>query len=67
MDNKIRDYRTKHKRCKWCKYYKYRQFPHWVDICIKDCLLKDKEIKTNLMAKFCKYYELKEEDKIDEL
>lgn len=62
MDKKIKDYRTKHKNCDWCKYSKYRIFNHWTSCSYQECILKDKIIKWNkLEAKFCKYYELKED------
>ena len=27
MDPLIKEYRTKHKKCKWCKYFKYNYAP----------------------------------------
>lgn len=57
----IKDYRLKHKKCKWCKYYKNiipACLPH---VCGEgyECSLKEKIIKHN-KATFCKYYILKE-------
>ena len=43
MMNKIKEYRTLHKKCKWCKYYKYYLYPHWLTLGYGKCLLKDKE------------------------
>ena len=64
MDNKIRKYRTKHKKCKWCKYYKWNSLPqcHWVT-CYGECELKDKIINFDSIPRICKHYEVKE--KID--
>lgn len=60
MDEKIREYRSKHKNCDWCKYNRYRTYIHWTDCSFQECVLKDEIIKFNkLKAKFCKYYELK--------
>lgn len=61
MDQKIRDYRIKHKKCKWCKYYKWNDWEegHWC-ICYGECLIKDRIIKTPNRKRKCKYYELKE-------
>ena len=60
MMNKIKEYRTKHKKCKWCKYYKYHVYPHWTDCCYGECILKDKIINYESLPRLCKYYELKE-------
>lgn len=27
MDSLIKEYRLKHKKCKWCKYHKYNYAP----------------------------------------
>lgn len=61
MDKKIKEYRTKHKKCKWCKFYKY----HSLDCCAfvtaySECILKDKVINFDSLPRLCKYYELKE-------
>ena len=63
MNAKIKEYRIKHKKCKWCKYYKYHTFVHWTDYCYGECLLKDKYIGYKSLPRLCKYYELKEENK----
>ena len=42
MMNKIKGYRTLHKKCKWCKYYRYNVYIHWTDCCYGECILKDK-------------------------
>lgn len=60
MDSKIKEYRTKHKKCKWCKYYKINRIP--VDpMCYYTCDLKDKIINWESLPRLCKWYELKEE------
>lgn len=59
FDEEIKKYRLKHKRCRWCKYYKYKNFIHYTDVCLTECLLKDNLIKTDLQAIFCKHYKLK--------
>ena len=60
-DKTILNYRLKHKKCKWCKYYK-----NIIPVCLPhvcgegyECSLKEKIIKHN-KATFCKYYTLKE-------
>ena len=62
MDTKIKEYRTKHKKCKWCKYYKYNVYIHWTDCCYGECILKDKIIHYESLPRLCKYYELKEDN-----
>lgn len=66
MDEKIKKYRKKHHRCKWCKYYRYRSpstkimglsCPDY-----EECVLKDKTIHFTNIKNICLYYELKEED-----
>lgn len=59
----IEKYRLKHKKCKWCKYWKYNvpKVPCGVPDYIT-CELKDKIIHGNWRAKFCKWYELKDVD-----
>lgn len=62
MDFKIRDYRKEHPKCKWCKYWKYNIPP--IGVSCPDyttCELKDKIIHGDWRAKFCKYYEVKED------
>lgn len=62
MDTLIKKYRTKHKRCKWCKYQNY-VIPHnYVCYPFYECVLKDKIITFSNNAIFCKYYTLKEDD-----
>lgn len=64
MDDKIKKYRIKHKKCKWCKYYKYNSLQqcHWAT-CYGECTLKDKIINFDSMPRLCRYYEVKEENK----
>lgn len=62
MDKKIEEYRNKHKRCKWCKYYKHIIRENGIQFYSFDkCILKEKIINYPILAKVCKYYELKEE------
>ena len=63
IDSKIREYRTKHKKCKWCKYYKWYTYAecHWCT-CYGKCELKDKIINFNGIPRLCKWYELKEDE-----
>ena len=59
-DKNIIEYRQKHKKCKWCKYYKHIVKEVGVDIYSYDeCLLKDKIIYFINAYRMCKYYELK--------
>ena len=62
MMNKIKEYRTLHKKCKWCKYYRYNTYIHWTDCCYGECILKDKIINYENLPRLCKYYELKEDN-----
>lgn len=62
MDSLMRDYREKHRRCKFCVYYKYHStsclgIPWAFDY--ETCELKDKTLKTQLSAIFCNYYNVK--------
>lgn len=62
MDIKIKEYRTKHKKCKWCKYYKYNPVKAYMDIdSYYTCDLKDKIIEYSGIPRLCKWYELKED------
>ena len=61
MDSKIKKYRTKHKKCKWCKYHKYNYAPCNLTANWYTCELKDKIININVF-RLCKYYRLKEEE-----
>lgn len=60
VDDKIIQYRKKHKKCKWCKYYKYNSLKccHYIT-CYGECVLKDKIINYEDMPRICKYYELR--------
>lgn len=62
MDPVVKEYRTKHKKCKWCKYYKYHIYEHWINCCYGECQLKDKVISFESLARLCKYYTLKQEE-----
>lgn len=64
MDEKIKEYRTKNQKCKWCKYYAYQSpsskifgldCPDY-----EECTLKDKIIYFPNRKNLCLYYELKE-------
>lgn len=62
MDTLIKEYRIKHKRCKWCKYEKLIVPPLLVPCpSYQECILKDKVTK-DYKAIFCKYYRLKEDE-----
>ena len=66
MMNKIKEYRTLHKKCKWCKYYKYES-PSSKILGLncadyEECILKDKIINYESLPRLCKYYELKEDN-----
>lgn len=63
MDEKIKEYRTKHKKCKWCKYFKYNYAPCQLTYDWYTCELKDKIIHFEDLIRLCKYYELKESKK----
>lgn len=62
MDKNTFDYRTTHRRCKFCKYVIFK--PAHLHLCryyIPDCyrcILKDKTINIQRNAVFCKYYEI---------
>lgn len=64
MDETIRKYRKKHKKCKWCKYYEWNT--KWVGMDYYSwgsCKLKDKSITWDSIPRLCKYYNLEEESK----
>ena len=59
MDSKINEYRNKHPRCRYCKYFKYRITPVLSDYC--ECVLKDKLVKEyflDIHGIFCKWFEV---------
>lgn len=61
MDKDTKKYRTRHKKCKWCKYFK--DISGWCGVdyyCCYTCELKDKIIYFKDLDKICKYYKLKE-------
>ena len=60
MDEKMREYRESHKRCKFCSYCKRggapAEFPDWFE-----CQLKDKIIHRPAMPRpWCKWFEVKD-------
>ena len=59
MDSLVKEYRLKHKKCKWCKYHKYNYAPCNLTEDWYTCELKDKIVNINL-PRICKYYRLKE-------
>ena len=63
MNEKIMKYRTKHKKFKWCKYYRYNSLAqcHWIT-CYGECTLKDKIINFEDIPRICRYYEVKEKN-----
>ena len=64
MQNKIISYRSKHPRCRYCKYSKYVTIPVllWDSCDYHECVLKDKIIKhwfyDSIAGMFCKYFEV---------
>lgn len=61
MDSLMKEYRLKHKKCKWCKYHKYNYAPCHLTADWYTCELKDKIVNVNIF-RLCKYYRLKEEN-----
>ena len=59
MDDKMKEYRTKHKKCKWCKYYKYYTCEdlYWCIFSYGECTLKGKVINFPDSSRLCKWYE----------
>ena len=55
MDEKTKQYRTRHKKCKWRKYYKWYSYAecHFCT-CYGKCRLKDKIIDLNSLPRLCK-------------
>lgn len=66
MTEKVRKYRTKHKRCKYCKYFKIVINCYGGDYCY--CTAKDKIIEdyfpdmTQVPRCFCQCYEVKDDE-----
>lgn len=60
MDENTIKYRQKHKRCRYCKYFRSRILPIPFLPEIKECLLKDKKIDYENIPRFCKEYEVKD-------
>ena len=66
---KINEYRTKHHRCRLCKYWRYRcsiGLPFNSDYC--ECVLKNKRYfycsaTPKLKGMFCSYYEPRETER----
>ena len=61
MNKEILEYREKHPKCKWCRWYKYNTLKdcHWIT-CYGECILKDKIIHYDSILRLCKYYKVKE-------
>ena len=60
------EYRTKHKKCKWCIHCRLNPI-HQIGIPIKPyctCDIKDKVVKENTPKLFCKCFELNLQDNI---
>lgn len=61
MQNKIISYRSKHPRCRYCKYKHYVNH-EYIGIFYNECILKDKIIKHwfygSIAGIFCKYFEV---------
>lgn len=72
MTDKIKEYRTKHPRCRYCRYKKIiNGNPVWISSADwRKCSLKDKDINGlvyyNIAGCFCKYFECGD-DIIDEV
>jgi len=64
MNKIIKEYREKHPNCEWCKWYKYNFNMYMLSMSsYEECQLKEKIIYCKkIKAKFCKYYEVKEEE-----
>ena len=58
MSKEILEYREKHPKGKWCKWYKYNTWQdcYWIT-CYGECILKDKIIHYDSILRLCKYYE----------
>lgn len=68
MDREIIEYRQKHPKCKWCKYYKHYYDEVGIDIyCYDTCELKDKIIYFINLLRLCKYYQVEEEEEKNEI
>lgn len=68
MDREIIEYRQKHPKYKWCKYYKHHYYEVGVDIySYNTCELKDKIINFENILRLCKYYQIKEEEEKNEI
>lgn len=59
----ILQYRQSHPKCKWCKWYKYNYAPVGMSMAnYETCELKDIIIHFSHCRRFCKYYQVKEEE-----
>lgn len=69
MDRKIKEYRQKHKKCKYCKYRKLDlsggklSIPPFYVCEVKDKIIRDMlPDMTRVPRLFCKWYEVKEDN-----
>jgi hypothetical protein len=64
MDKEIYEYRKKHKKCKWCKFYRWNSLEagHWITA-YGECRLKDKVIYFEDLPTLCSHYKAKELNK----
>ena len=63
MNKKILEYRQKHHKCQWCKYYQYVVKSLFLEIAsYEDCILKDKIIRFSNFPTLCKHYEVRIEE-----
>ena len=63
MDDKVKEYRRKHKRCIYCKYRQFHPYSTYYGVIIKswyECKLSNKEISFPRAIRICKYYEVDE-------
>lgn len=65
MDIKIKEYRNKHHRCKYCKFLRYVHPPFDIACSYRKCCLKDKIIPDLFLwdyrGMFCKWFDLRED------
>ena len=65
MDEKVMEYRKKHKKCKYCKYLRLivsnsHSVPDYYKCIAKDKIIDDILIDMTNILRFCSCYEVKE-------
>ena len=63
MDENTLEYRQKHKKCKYCEYYEATALPIPYSPIIRECVLKDKQIKYIGLPRFCRWYQVKNNER----